>query len=249
MAQRENHFITLMVAWLCLMTAGAPHGKTNASGPLRRPGLESSGGFLTYTSGTCARMTGKLGSAGTLAGVSTWSFQTAWASPQHGSLRMLALLTWQVRTLRANVPAKKLELWGLLELSLRSHTAPLLLHSTGQSHHELAQIQGRGHRPHLSSGRVPNNLKLPPPPPQGRPVTLWEIWSWDWDASGYSLWVWGCGRGKPRKPTCREKAAATAWLLRALAFLTVVSVLRWSQLDALCSYEIQPWILTVNSPF
>lgn len=169
MAQRENHFITLMVAWLCLMTAGAPHGKTNASGPLRRPGLESSGGFLTYTSGTCARMTGKLGSAGTLAGVSTWSFQTAWASPQHGSLRMLALLTWQVRTLRANVPAKKLELWGLLELSLRSHTAPLLLHSTGQSHHELAQIQGRGHRPHLSSGRVPNNLKLPPPPRKAGP--------------------------------------------------------------------------------
>ena len=61
--------------------------------------------------------------AGTLARVSTWSFQTTWASLQHGSLRVLGLLGRQVWTLRANVPAKKLELraWPSITQPQKSH--------------------------------------------------------------------------------------------------------------------------------
>lgn len=115
-------------------------------------------------------------------------FQTTWASLQHGSLS--AWTSWPTgMDSKSKCSSKEAGTTCVAFYNSASEVlAPLLPHSIGQSHHQSAQIQGRGHRPHFSVGTVPSGLKLLP---WAMPITLQEIWNWDWDAPSYSLWVLG----------------------------------------------------------
>ena len=82
-----------------------------------------------------------------LHGLSMW---LAWASPQHGNLRAVRFLTRWLRASRG----RKQKLPVLLKARSESSRASLPPYSVSQSNHKPAQIQQRGHRPHLSKRSV-----------------------------------------------------------------------------------------------
>ena len=105
----------------------------------------------SLTSGASVRMAGTAGTAGDWLGFST---QPAWASSQHGRLRVLRLLTWWLASPRVGTPRGPEESARLLGLSFRSHMASHPPQFIGQQQITgLAHIHGKGPHKGVNGGR------------------------------------------------------------------------------------------------
>lgn len=120
--------------------SGALAGKTQSLG------LESSGGSLTHMSGIWTGVTWTLDSADSINWRTyTWPFLMVWASSQHGGLRIVKLLTWQLRSPAWASQETRRKLHHAVWTSFRIHVVSFPLNCIVWSSNKCAQFDRGGH--------------------------------------------------------------------------------------------------------